>query len=224
MRTRVWRGNAPPSRSRSSRWRAPTLSGPSRNLPTGSGPSADSSSDDAMPSASRRASSRRTFAPSSLRSAKASALEEDASSHWTSSIAITRVPCALNPWSAPRTATASARGSTGSPDASSTRSAISSARRCGAVNSGRTSSRTPSNRSPSPACARARSASAGRDERTRKSRARASSTPASQSVDLPMPGSPSSTSAAGPPSRRSMKARMEASSSSRPTISGVMVP
>ena len=61
-----------------------------------------------------------------------------------------------------------------------------------------TSSTTPSSRSASPTWPRACSASAGRDDRTVSPCARACSTPASQSVDLPIPASPSSTSAAGP--------------------------
>jgi hypothetical protein len=162
------------------------------------------------------------LAASSLRSANDSALDEDGSSHWTSSIAITTGSRLLRASSAPRTPTASARRSTGSPEASSTSSATSRARRLGALSIGRTSSRTPSNRSPSPALASPRSASAGRDERTRRPR-RASSIPASQRVDFPTPGSPSSTSAAGPPSAWSKKARIEASSSSLPTISSVML-
>ena len=88
---------------------------------------------------------------------------------------------------------------------------------------GSTSSRTSSNRSPSPACARLRSASDGRAARTRIPRARACSTPASQSVDLPIPGSPSSTSAVGPPSSCSTNVRTAASSVSLPTISRVIV-
>ena len=82
-----------------------------------------------------------------------------------------------------------------------------------------TSSMTSSSRSPSPTRPRPRSASAGREERTLKPCARACSTPASQSVDFPIPASPSSTRAAGPPSASPMKALTEANSASRPTIS-----
>ena len=126
--------------------------------------------------------------------------------------------------SALRTATPSARGSTGRPAASSTRSATSSARRCGAVSEGRTSSRAPSNRSPRPAWARPRSDSAGREESTRSPRPRAASTAALQSVDFPIPASPSSAIAIGPGAavRRSRNAYRDLRSSSLPMTSTAM--
>ena len=86
----------------------------------------------------------------SRRSANPSAFADEASSHWRSSIATTS-PSSASSCTALRTATPSARVSTGRPPASSTRSATSSARRCGAVREGRTSSSTPSKRSPRPA-------------------------------------------------------------------------
>jgi hypothetical protein len=152
------------------------------------------------------------------RSANASALAEDGSSHWTSSIASETGPSAARTCSALRTATPSVRGSAPSAP-SSTRSATSSARRLGAGSTGSTLSSTSSNRSPRPAWGSPRSASEGRAERTRSPRARAASTPASQSVDFPIPASPSSTSAAGPSAAWSRKPYTEPSSSSLPMIS-----
>src|SRR5207247_6993404 len=70
-----------------------------------------------------------------------------------------------------------------------------------------------------PTCPRARAASAGSDDRTVNPCARACSTPASQSVDFPIPASPSSTSVAGPRLASSRNAPRELSSSSLPTIS-----
>ena len=123
-----------------------------------------------------------------------------------------------------RTATATARGSTGSPAASSRRVAISSARLLGGRSSGSVSSRTPSSRSPSPAYASVLSASAGRDERTRRPRSRACSTAASQSVDFPIPASPSSKSAPGASRGSSRNAATEASSRSLATTSSAISP
>ncbi len=123
---------------------------PRRSTPTRSASSACSSSDGWAPATSRRASSNRTWTPGSLRSAYASALDEDRSSHWTSSTAIRIGSRSLRSCNALRTATATARRSIGSPDASSTSNATSSARRLGFDSPGRTSSRTPSKRSPQP--------------------------------------------------------------------------
>ena len=105
----------------------------------------------------------------SRRSANASALAEDGSSHWTSSIARTTGPSAARTSSAlrPRRRACADRTPSGS---SSTRSASSSARRLGVGSAGRHSSSTSSNRSPSPAWVSPRSASAGRDIRTSKPR------------------------------------------------------
>ncbi len=170
---------------------------------------------------SRRASRSDTGLASRRRKANASAVDEDASSHWTSSTAIRTGSRPERAWRTLRTATPSARRSTASPG--SRRSATSSARRCGGGRSGRTSSRTSSKRSPSPTWASPRSASAGRDERTRKPRLSASWSPAAQSIDFPMPGSPSSRSAACPPIASPRKARMDRNSSSLPMISKALL-
>ncbi len=68
-------------------------------------------------------------------------------------------------------------------------------------------------------------ARAGRAVSTRSPRSCAASTPASQSVDLPIPASPSSTRAPGPapvPAARSTKPCNAATSSSRPTMSAAI--
>src|SRR5262245_31721493 len=220
IRSSVWRAKVLPSRSRSSRWTAPTLSG---STWTRSGGTADSSSDSSTPSSSRLASRSRTLLSSSRLSPKARAAADEGSSHWTSSTPTTTGSRSLSAARTSRTATESALWSTGSSGDSSSSSATSRARRRGGARPARTSSRTPSNRSPSPACGRPRSASEGRVVRTRRPCAAAYSTPASQSVDFPMPGSPSSTSAVAPASSRSTNARTAASSSSLPTISGPVI-
>jgi len=149
-RSNVWRGNGLPRRSCSSRWRAPTLSGPTGTRWRRSADSACSSNDGRAPSATRCARSTRMLFPPSLRSANTSALDDDESSHWTSSTAIRSGLPSLRSWSASRTATASARSSTRPSDPSSRRSAARSARRRAAERAGRMSSRRSSNRSPSP--------------------------------------------------------------------------
>ena len=160
--------------------------------------------------------------PSSRRNANASALAEDGSSHWTSSIATSSGSPSLSSCSALRIAIPSARGST----------AIS--RRL--LEQERDLERAPPRRRQrgqdlvedvleqiaQPHVSEA-ALSLGRSRREdAQARARACSTPASQSVDLPIPASPSSTSAAGPPSAWPTKAWREASSSSLPTISNGM--
>ena len=115
-----------------------------------------------LPSASRRASRTRTLALVEPRSAKARALAEEGSSHWTSSIATASGSRSLEQLQ--RAAHGDSERAADRPDRprrSSTSSATSSARRRGGARAGSTSSRTPSNRSPSPACASPRSASAG---------------------------------------------------------------
>ena len=82
MRSSVWRGNGLPKRSWRILCRAPTLSGPIRSRSTSTACSSSAAS-------RRRATTSRTAPPSRRRSAKARALADDASSHWTSSIATT---------------------------------------------------------------------------------------------------------------------------------------
>ena len=159
-------------------------------------------------------------ASGSRRSANPSALADEASSHWRSSIASTS-PSSARSSSALRTATPSARWSTG-PLLRPRRAAPPRAPGAGAASApADVSSRTPSSRSPRPTCASARSDSAGRVESTRSPRPRASSTAARQSVDFPIPASPSSAIAIGPSPAacRSKNADSALSSSSLPTTS-----
>ena len=216
MRSNVWRAKGRPNRSRRIRCRAPTLRTPILSRPTLS-LSSPCSSPGGSRYLTRRARSTRTRLAVSRRRANASALDDDASSQWESSTATRTGPRSASRSSTPRTATANARRSTGSPD--SRRSATSSARRRGAGSSGRTSSRTFSNRSNSPTLASDCSASAGRAARTWNPRTRASSRPAAQSIDFPMPASPSSTRAAGPSVASSRNEWSEPSSASLPMIS-----
>ena len=206
MRSSVCRAKGLSSRSCRRRCSAPTLSGPTASRRTRSSSSACSSSLGPSPSPSRRASSTSMESDSIRRSANASTVDEAGSSHWTSSTAITSCPLSPRSCSTSRTATASARWSTMPPDPSSSRSACSSARRLGGASAGRTSASEPSRRSASPRPAKPRSASAGRDVRSRYPRSRACSTPAAHSVDLPIPASPSSTSAEAPSAGESRKA------------------
>ena len=136
------------------------------------------------------------------------------SSHWTSSIATRSGPRSASSCSdvADRDCER-ARSSTGS-SASSSRAARPRAPAAAAAERGQRSRRaTSSRRSPSPACASPRSASAGRDDEHPRPRARARSTAACQSVDLPIPASPSRTSTAGPSCGSSRNAATAASSS-----------
>ena len=120
------------------------------------------------------------------------------SSHWTSSIATRSGPGSASSCSTSRTATARARSIDGlvGPLLQQRDLERPPPRRAAARAASRRA--TSSRRSPRPACASPRSASAGRDASTTQARARACSTPARQSVDLPIPASPSRTSAAGP--------------------------
>ena len=169
MRSNVWRANGLPSRSRRSRWSAPTLSGPDRQ-PLGRAPRRAPAR--APTAALRRQAAGRAArepgSPPSLRSANASALDEDGSSHWTSSTATRSGPRSLRSCSASRTATRERTMDRRDQPTPPRGAAQPRARAVSApTESGSTSSRTSSNRSPSPTWARPRSASAGRDERTR---------------------------------------------------------
>ena len=77
------------SRVRSNWCVAPRLSGPTRTRSIRSGSRAFSTADDWSPSPSRRVQTSSMLASGSRRSANPSALAEDASSHWRSSIAMT---------------------------------------------------------------------------------------------------------------------------------------
>ena len=209
-----------PSRSRRNRWSAPTLSGPTGSRRTLSAPSACSSPDDCARSTSRRRAQQQYAARRSLRSANASAYADEASSHWTSSIAT-------------RTGSSSASSCEHAANRHPERPRI---HRVGRrlLEEERDLERAPPRRRQrraAPRRERPRTDRPARRERGRarprpvatrgrgSPRARACSTPASQSVDFPMPASPSSTSAAGSSRTSPMKAWREASSSSLPTIS-----
>ena len=118
-----------------------------------------------------------------------------------------------------RVAIPSARGSTAIVGRALRRGARPRARAASApeVRAGRRRARPRTDRR-GPTCASPRSASAGRDERTRIPASRACSTPASQSVDFPIPASPSSTSAESPSGTSSTKERTMPRSSSLPMI------
>ena len=122
---------------------------------------------------SPEASSRRLLAstaigePASRRSAKRIARADEASSHWTSSIAMTRADEMLNVLNASRTPSAIARPSGLESSARLLNRAISSARRCGSGASAKASSNTSPIRSPTAEYGRCVSFSPGRDTSTR---------------------------------------------------------
>ena len=213
---------------RRSRWIAPTLSGPTRNRSIRSGSSA--LLDRRRPARPRRAAASRragSVASGSRRSANPSALADEASSHWRSSIATTSSPSSgeqLAARSEPRHRAPAGRR----PDcrthprpAARPRAPAAGA----AVRAGSTSSRASSNRSPRPACASPRSDSAGREESTRNPRARADvdggAARASTCRSRPRPRARSRSGLAG--ARRSRNAYSEPSSSSLPTTSTAIV-
>src|SRR4051794_29574671 len=143
---------------------------------------------------------------------------DGASSHWTSSTAITTG----RRWAAwrrtPSAPPAIARTSEASPSARS--SAASSARRWGAGRLGSASSTSsPASRSPRPEKASCASAEAGRQRRTRQPSTAAERSASSHRVVLPIPASPSRTSADGP-SRRARNSASAARSRSRPITLG----
>ena len=119
----------------------------------------------------------------------------------------TRATMACGPGAAPRSGSARS-------------SATSSADRCGAGRSARTSGPTGSHRSIRPAKAIPASVPAGRAASTSRPAARAISRPASHSAVFPIPAAPVNSTA---PTRRSAatKPRSEVSSESRPMTSGV---
>ena len=86
MRSSVWRAKRPVEPVTQEPMERADAERPDRSRWTRSAPSARSSSDGCAPSTSRRASREHAGSSSSLRSANASALAEDGSSHWTSSI------------------------------------------------------------------------------------------------------------------------------------------
>jgi len=202
---------------------APTLSGPRRSRSTRSASSACSTVATSGPGPTRVVNRSRMFASCNRRNANASARDDESSNHWRSSTATRTGSASVSSCSELRTAIPSAAGSTPSGAASVRSSATSSARRLGGGSSGSSWSTTSSRRSASPAWASPHSASAGREQRTRNPCARACSTPSDQSVDFPMPASPSSTRTALPRRASPTKARTRASSSSLLTISGAML-
>ena len=149
------------------------------------------------------------------RKANSSTAAEDASSHCTSSTATTTgVGLARAPRMSSR-ARLTARWSGGCEPGSSSNSATPRACLRGARSDVRALSSTPASRSERPANEIDASASTARQERTTAPLWRASSTAWSQRRDLPMPASPASSSAAGPPPTRSRKPAIAPSSDSR---------
>ena len=180
---------------------APRLNGPTCSRSTRSARSAPSRCGVSALSPRRRVSRRRIACSSNRRSANASALAEDGSSHWSSSIART---------TGPRRQATRARSGRDTERAGIEVVGIflDEERRLQRMAPGcrqrrQDAPRTCSNRSPRPAWVNLRSASAGRETRTRNPQVRAPSTPACQRGDFPMPGSPSSTKARGPSAARS---------------------
>ena len=199
------------SRSVSMRRVAPRLSGPTSNRFNG----ASARSTGAV-RPGRLASTKDTALPSRRRAAKASASPEGASSHWRSSTATSSGRSTASARSAFRKPNEIAPRSVGSLSGSTRRSATSSAASWGAGKPSRLWRSTPSSRSIRPAKDSCASAPLARVETTRIPRSCAAPIAASQSVVLPIPGSPVSTSARDPvpPPRNSSSA---ASSGARPT-------
>jgi hypothetical protein len=197
---------------------SPSSSGPRTRRVIRSGGNA------ALTSSGVRSSSLRTVAnspmrspPSRRRKAKRRASRDGASSHCASSIATTVDPPRLEmAASAPRATVTRSSGSV----APARRSATSSASRCGAGSEASVSCGMLSRRSASATYGSPASTSAGRQSRTRNERERADANPARQSVDLPMPGAPATSKAAGPACSESRKASTAAISVSRPITSG----
>ena len=199
------------SRSVSMRRVAPRLSGPTSIRFSG----ASARSTGAV-RPGRLASTKKTVLSSRRRAAKASASPEGASSHWRSSTATSNGPSAASARSAFRKPNEIAPRSVGSLSGSTRRSATSSAASWGAGTPSRLRRSTPSSRSIRPAKDSCASAPLARVETTRIPRSCAAPIAASQSVVLPIPGSPVSTSAREPvpPPRYSSTS---ASSGARPT-------
>ena len=162
-----------------------------------------------------RARRRRCCRPGAARRRRARR-REGASSHWRSSTATSNGPSAASARSAFRKPNEIAPRSVGSLSGSTRRSATSSAASWGAGTPSRLRRSTPSSRSIRPAKDSCASAPLARVETTRIPRSRAAPIAASQSVVLPIPGSPVSTSAREPvpPPRYSSTS---ASSGARPT-------
>ena len=207
-RSRIGRGNLSPSRSRRRPWIAPTLSGPTDSRSTAPG-SAGSSAAGASP---RRARRILIGSRSSRRSANESAFADAGSSHWTSSIAST---------SAPRFGQLDQRVVHRRPRRRAGRRRDRPPPRAEAlpralVGAAPKAPAAPPRRRPRAGRRARRTRVPARTRRPRREhrrpRSRAASTPASQSVDLPIPASPSSTRAPGTtpvprPARRSPATR-----------------
>ena len=151
----------------------------------------------------------------SRRATNSSARHDAASTHCTSSIAMSTGRSRASAPSTPTTAVAVVRGSAGSAEATRTKVAA-RACSCGAGKRARVASKTGPTRSASAAYESRASLSAGRACRTRTDPASADRTIADQTVDLPIPGSPSISSAPLASRRASRKAAPAASSRSRP--------
>ena len=142
------------------------LSGPTPTRSTRSGPSASSSGDGRRRSPARRVHTSTMFASGSRRRANASALADETSSHWRSSIASSRASSARRRARSRPRPRALADRPAGPSVLEEERDLERPAPR--RRQPGRTSSITPSRRSPRPAYGSTRSDSSGRAMRTRR--------------------------------------------------------
>ena len=132
-------------------------------------------------------------------------------------MATTHGPCAATARSTSRTARPIACASGVTSPAASSSSATCNARRRGAANVSKVFASTGANNSERPAKESAASASTPRHVSTRPKRSSAASTHSCQRIVLPIPASPTRSSAVGPATMSSRNASIEPSSSSRPT-------
>ncbi len=220
-RTSAGRERLIPAAARINSCSAPRLSGPSGSRiswPGGNAPSRPAAA--AAVRSVRTDASSRTGSSSNLRRTNSRARADGRSSHWRSSIAIVNGRERASSLKAVNDANATARGSGSKPSRCSRRSATSRACSCGAGNSAATTSRTPSRRSRRPANASRTSALPGRATSTVRSRSRDIRTPSRHRLVLPIPGSPSISSARATP--ESKKRSISASSPRRPSSASAM--
>lgn len=219
----VSRENPAPADARTATSKAAMVNGPTCirvRRPAGrAAPAADTA---CPPAGSRTDASSPTGSPPSRRRANSSAAALARSAHCRSSIATTTGLDADSNRITLRKARQTALCSGGLPAGSSISSATCRARRWGDGSSGSAWARTPSIRSPSTANDSVASDSAGRACKMMYERAAAPATPASQTVVLPIPASPSSSRPDGPDASPSRNAVTVASSRSRPATSTVL--
>ena len=149
--------------------------------------------------------------------------EEGRSSHWRSSIATSTGPLLASARTTDRPAAHTARWSRPLGPGSSRSNATAIARCCGSGSSAMSPSITGSRRSPRLENASVVSALVGWADRTDQPSG-ARPTASVKTVVLPIPGSPSKTKAAAPPSRLLRSCAAASSSRSRPTTVSGMVP